>query len=629
MASGESSQCVRVPPPRPTPPAKILYKSFQKLYRTSLQLANEGIVFDELGNANDAINMYTMCLEHIELSFNIELDEQYLSTDERTYYRDMTHKLTKTKMQVESRLDMLYVNNTPTHCDPNMSPPSYEDVIAGGAHICYSDPQQKCHVSETNSRKNISSEGKLEKCDSSEKQGTSENKLEKRDNSENKLEKQGSSDNKLEKQSSSEKYQNLGKRPVCVGRRVSQNATRVFFIPEGVQLLYISPEGYVTTPSSSYSLNIYHMNEDLSSNANTKSTPPAFLQVAEWLYPLIPGVSPVLHSSYGAYIFPDLLAPREGSSVGLILPKSLSVEERQQFEELLSSLTQLERQPRAERPQVLDLEDKVTVQEEVDENKARTLVARSIERAADIIAWSLGKGAEQGTALMKKGSSTIMSHITPAAHKTVHPTAQKSTEYLRSATHTAVSVSDYVLTKLTNATLAFGREVAPHIIETGKKIIPKSVQEHPESSSRLETVLEIASSSIKGVGTVFVGLDLASKHLARGLIDQTVEVINYKYGTEVAKATENTLYSVANVSTAATNVSMIQNPKNFAKRTLRERCLQDHSPSTSTPKATDLYKDENIDAFSAESMVPSTSFTRLQDNDTKSISPPTPNQPKM
>lgn len=30
-----------------------------------------------------------------------------------------------------------------------------------------------------------------------------------------------------------------------------------------------------------------------------------FLQVGEWSYPLIPAQSPVLHSFYGAYMFPD------------------------------------------------------------------------------------------------------------------------------------------------------------------------------------------------------------------------------------------------------------------------------------------------------------------------------------
>lgn len=245
MASGESTQSSRVPPPRPTPPAKILYKRFQKLFKTSLQLANEGIVFDEIGKANDAINMYTMCLEHIKFSLDVDLDDQYLSTDEQTSYRDMLHKLTKTKMQVESRLDMLnVVNNTTTDSNSNlMSPPSYEEVMSGSF---------------------------------------------------------GSQDGA-----------SASRNTHCANRRVSQNATRIFFIPEGVQLLYITPEGYVTAPSYPTALNIYRIDEeDTSETANT--TPPAFLQVGEWLYPLLPGISPVLHASYGAYIFPDMLAPRDG-----------------------------------------------------------------------------------------------------------------------------------------------------------------------------------------------------------------------------------------------------------------------------------------------------------------------------
>lgn len=30
-----------------------------------------------------------------------------------------------------------------------------------------------------------------------------------------------------------------------------------------------------------------------------------FLQVGEWSYPLVPAQSPVLHSFYGAYMFPN------------------------------------------------------------------------------------------------------------------------------------------------------------------------------------------------------------------------------------------------------------------------------------------------------------------------------------
>ena len=38
-------------------------------------------------------------------------------------------------------------------------------------------------------------------------------------------------------------------------------------------------------------------------------SPAAFLQCGDWTYPLVPGCSPVLHSNFGPYMFPDLERP--------------------------------------------------------------------------------------------------------------------------------------------------------------------------------------------------------------------------------------------------------------------------------------------------------------------------------
>ena len=62
---------------------------------------------------------------------------------------------------------------------------------------------------------------------------------------------------------------------------------------------------------------------------------------------------------------------------------------------------------------------------------------------AGFLAWGLGKGAEHGTVLLKKGSEQIISRISPGERKRVDPAAQKGVEYLRVATHTAVRVSGY------------------------------------------------------------------------------------------------------------------------------------------------------------------------------------------
>lgn len=45
-----------------------------------------------------------------------------------------------------------------------------------------------------------------------------------------------------------------------------------------------------------------------------------YLQVGSWVYPLIPGISPVFRSDYGAFILPDVHSEIEGAAVGIILP---------------------------------------------------------------------------------------------------------------------------------------------------------------------------------------------------------------------------------------------------------------------------------------------------------------------
>ena len=79
-------------------------------------------------------------------------------------------------------------------------------------------------------------------------------------------------------------------------------------IDAGVQIYFITPEGYVSAPSYPSSLSIYLLSDgpDEAASASNCENPPAFLQVGNWIYPLLPGQSPVLQSNWGSYIFPDV-----------------------------------------------------------------------------------------------------------------------------------------------------------------------------------------------------------------------------------------------------------------------------------------------------------------------------------
>lgn len=94
------------------------------------------------------------------------------------------------------------------------------------------------------------------------------------------------------------------------GVAMTASASELFKIGDGVQIFFITPEGYVSAPSYPSSLGVYKFLDQVQqqSGSNT-ATPPAFLKVGDWTYPLVPGCSPVLHANWGSYVFPDTNGP--------------------------------------------------------------------------------------------------------------------------------------------------------------------------------------------------------------------------------------------------------------------------------------------------------------------------------
>ena len=88
------------------------------------------------------------------------------------------------------------------------------------------------------------------------------------------------------------------------------NATEIFKIPSGVQMYFITPEGYVSAPSYPSSLEVFRLHHPLSGVDDSGAN--AFLQVGDWTYPLMPGCSPALQTDWASYIFPDTTDGHEG-----------------------------------------------------------------------------------------------------------------------------------------------------------------------------------------------------------------------------------------------------------------------------------------------------------------------------
>ena len=73
--------------------------------------------------------------------------------------------------------------------------------------------------------------------------------------------------------------------------------------------------------------------------------PAGFIQVGDWVYPLIPGHSPVLLSANGAYIFPNITTDHSDSNsqtVGLVLSSSLDPAYEETFCHFLATMASLQ-----------------------------------------------------------------------------------------------------------------------------------------------------------------------------------------------------------------------------------------------------------------------------------------------
>ena len=63
---------------------------------------------------------------------------------------------------------------------------------------------------------------------------------------------------------------------------------------------------------------------------------PTFIQVGGWTHPLIPGASPVLEASNGAFMFPDVYADdTNGAAIGIVLADEVEQATRDHLRKLL------------------------------------------------------------------------------------------------------------------------------------------------------------------------------------------------------------------------------------------------------------------------------------------------------
>ncbi|KAJ8952900.1 hypothetical protein NQ318_006517 [Aromia moschata] len=303
------------------------------------------------------------------------------------------------------------------------------------------------------------------------------------------------------------------------------------------------------------------------------------------------GSVPCYRTDYGAFILPNVHSDVPGSSVGIILPPDADGEVFDLLENILhgiiSQATEEEIQERRRRKEPTDLS---------------TQVSSKIVDGAWYISQGLIKGAEKAGEFFNSSTPKIISNMksseTPAH---IPPKLSKGVQVAESATSTAARVTGFVADKVGTATIRLGQFLAPHIQKQGTRLLTTGFNmSEQEASDKMKGILTVAAGAVEGFSTVYHGLRTSSSILATSLRDNTVKIVEHKYGQPASTLTGHTLSTVGNVYTISSNVKVIT-PKGLVKTTVKNTGKTVVYDYTSSSRARKSYENTVV---GTESSVP-------------------------
>ena len=393
-------------------------------------------------------------------------------------------------------------------------------------------------------------------------------------------------------------------------------ATELLTLNNGAQIFYIANDGTVSTPSFPTTLSVYSFDEDVSSNIKNGKQIVGFIRVGDWVYPLVPNEGPGMKTNFNAYIFPNEDNSNNASFIGITFADPNNREAISFFEDLLANYGSLIYQDKNESSGVkhpvlspssvssrLIPAPSATITKPTDEEKAKEKgkeaeggdgleksksnesisssksdktadkVANQVINGAQMITKGVASTTEYATKYLQVGGDKLKSSLNPCDQPTkVDPKVQSLVKNVRYGTHVTVRVSSFLLNKLGSLASSTAKRVAPHIKEGSKQLLSSTgiAGSKDNATNYVDNVCTVASSSIHGFGMVYDSLEQAAMTLGKNFTQQTVSVVDHKFGNDAAKVAENGMYSVGNVAQSYNNVKNLKIIRTFAKETAKQ-----------------------------------------------------------
>lgn len=330
----------------------------------------------------------------------------------------------------------------------------------------------------------------------------------------------------------------------------------IVYMHPGVRLYFISPNGEVVSTREPQLLKISLV------EGSEVNAPKAILQIGDWIYPLIPGVSPCYRTDYGAFILPDVYSDVPGSSVGIILPSDADADVFDLLESILHGIITQETEQEI-------YNEKRRRLEETEDTSAK--ISNKLVNGAWYISEGLIKGAHKAEELINKSTPTLINNMSHSNRRTEVPhSVSKSVKIAENATSKAVKVTGFIAEKVGQGTMKLGHYLAPHIQKQGTKLLRSGFHmSETEASEKMKSILTVAAGAVEGFTTVYRGLETSAGILGRSLKDNTVKVVEHKYGPSAAQTTEDSLNTMGNAYATYQNTRIFK-PSRLVKNTAKE-----------------------------------------------------------
>lgn len=222
------------------------------------------------------------------------------------------------------------------------------------------------------------------------------------------------------------------------------------------------------------------------------------------------------------------------------------------------------------------IDEKEKEEEEGEENEpinTTERISKGLIDGAKYLSQGVAKATVFADKYIKIGGEKIKTQIVPSEVETkVDPKLQKAMAGVRYGTHVTVRVSSFLVDKLGLLASKAAKTMTPYIKSGSSKLLTQTgiVKSSENANNYLENVCTVASSSMISFSLLYESLEGAAKSLANNLAQESVQVVQHKYGDDASKITENALYSVGNVALTANNVRNLKITKTIAKETAKE-----------------------------------------------------------